>query len=266
MPAENVAPGSRRLTGRIDTASLRLAWSEAPSDSRLFGAPILQITEMALTDPDAARTEITPFFGAREQSGSYLVSCRLPHDRLQESFLLEEIGFRFIDMAYQPEILLADRPNQVTGLDVTLSGRAELPEILEIAGTAFSNERFHIDPRLSSDLGNIRYQNWVCSSLDHPSQRLYAIREGSRIVAFFITEDQADGTCYWHLTAVALGFQGHGFGRRTWEAMMAEARQRGCQRIQTCIVARNHRVLNLYARLGFHFPPPLTTFHWVRPR
>jgi GNAT superfamily N-acetyltransferase len=266
MLAEAIAPDSRRLTGRIDTASLRLAWSEAPWDSRLFGIPILQITEMVLTDPDAARTEIIPFLVARDQSGSYLVSCRLPHDRLQESFLLEEIGFRFIDMAYQPEILLAYSPSPATGLNVTLAGNADLAEILEIAGTAFGNERFHIDPRLSSDLGNVRYQNWVRSSLDHPSQRLYAIREGAHIVAFFITEDQADGTCYWHLTAVAPGFQGQGFGRRTWEAMMAEARQRGCRRIQTCIVARNHRVLNLYARLGFHFPPPLTTFHWVRSR
>jgi GNAT superfamily N-acetyltransferase len=266
MLAETIAPDSPCLTGRIDTAGLRLAWSEAPWDSRLFGVPILQITEMVLTDPDVARTEITPFLVARAQSGSYLVSCRLPHDRLQESFLLEEIDFRFIDMAYQPEILLASSPNPATGLDVTLAHSADLPEILEIAGTAFGNERFHIDPRLSSDLGNIRYQNWVCSSLDHSSQRLYAIREGAHIVAFFITEDQADGTCYWHLTAVALGFQGQGFGRRTWEAMMAEARQRGCHRIQTCIVARNHRVLNLYARLGFHFPPPLTTFHWVRSR
>ena len=60
--------------------------------------------------------------------------------------------------------------------------------------------------------------------------------------------------------------QGQGYGRRSWETMIAHARQQGSQRIQTCIVARNHRVLNLYARLGFHFPPPLTTFHWVRPR
>src|SRR5690348_16105123 len=135
MPAENVAPHSRRLTGRIDTAGLRLGWSEAPGDSLLFGAPILQIIEMTLADPDAARTDITPFLVARDQSGSYLVSCRLPHNRLQESFLLEEIGFRFIDMAYQPEILLADTPNPATGLDVTPSDSADLPEILEIAGS-----------------------------------------------------------------------------------------------------------------------------------
>ncbi|MBS0348907.1 MAG: GNAT family N-acetyltransferase [Proteobacteria bacterium] len=253
------------LNGRIDTDNLELAWAEAPWDSKLFGAPVLQIQTMALHGSEA-RTDIGPFVDALQRSGACLASCRLSHDRLNESFLLEDIGFRFIEMAYQPELALsAEAPHPAT-LEVHAATEADLPAILDIAGSAFGNERFHMDPRLSSKLGDIRYQNWVRSSLAHPSQRLHAISDGGRIVAFFITEEQADGTCYWHLTAVAPAAQGQGYGRRSWETMIAHARQRGSQRIQTCIVARNHRVLNLYARLGFHFPPPLTTFHWVRPR
>ena len=73
-----------------------------------------------------------------------------------------------------------------------------------------------------------------------------------------------DGTCYWHLNAVATELQGKGYGRRAWSAMLQHAQANGARRVRTSIVARNHRVLNLYARLGFRFPPPLMTLHWVR--
>ena len=253
------------LSGRIDTENLELAWAEAPWDSKLFGAPVLQIETMTIRGSKPL-ADIGSFVDVLQRSGACLASCRLSHERLNESFLLEDIGFRFIEMAYQPELALSADGSHQALLEVHAATAADLPAILDIAGSAFGNERFHMDPRLASGLGDIRYQNWVRSSLAHPSQRLHAIRDGSRIVAFFITEEQADGTCYWHLTAVAPAAQGQGYGRRSWETMIAHARQQGSQRIQTCIVARNHRVLNLYARLGFHFPPPLTTFHWVRPR
>ena len=103
-----------------------------------------------------------------------------------------------------------------------------------------------------------------CPFLDHPSQRLHVIRDGSLLAAFFVTERLADGTCYWHLNAVTPDAQGKGYGRRAWLAMLHQAQGDGAQRVRTSIVARNHRVLNLYARLGFRFPPPLMTFHWVR--
>jgi RimJ/RimL family protein N-acetyltransferase len=179
--------------------------------------------------------------------------------------LLEGHGFRFIEMAYHPEL---DRLESIALPDDTLMvARAtpqDLLEVLEIAGNAFRNERFHVDPRLNPSLGDLRYCNWVKSSLDHPSQRLEVVRDGEQLVAFFVTEMLEDGTCYWHLNAVAPNAQGQGYGRRAWQAMLRKAREEGARRVQTCIVARNHRVLNLYARLGFRFAPPLMTFHWVR--
>ena len=96
-------------------------------------------------------------------------------------------------------------------------------------------------------------------------QELYVVCDASRRIAFFVTELLSDRTCYWHLNAVAPDAQGQGYGRRVWLAMMNQALEGGAQRVRTSIVARNHRVLNLYARLGFSFPPPSMTFHWVRP-
>lgn len=253
-------------SGAIDTPALRLAWSEAPWDTVIFGYPVLQITDIQVHSPAAAK-DIAEFVHARDAVGSRLVSCRLPHERLRESMLLEEIGFRFIEMLYQPEFdnLQSRSVDHDHGLSVTRATAADLPEVLEAAGSAFGNERFHIDPRLPSPLGDLRYQNWVRSSLDHASQRLHVLRDGPLLVAFFVTEQLADGTCYWHLNAVAPGAQGQGYGWRAWQAMLAQAHLEGAERVRTAIVARNHRVLNLYARLGFRFPAPLMTFHWVHP-
>ena len=255
------------LRGSIDTGAIDLGWSEAPWDSAVFGYPVVQISRIEARD-GATAADLAPFVAACAAGGVGLASCRLACERLRESMLLEEIGFRFIEMVYQPEFgdLASAGPGDVQGLEVVRAGAADLAEIVEVAGAAFRNERFHVDPRLSSQLGDLRYQNWVRSSLEHPTQRLYVLREDGQLVAFFVTELLADGTCYWHLNAVAPARQGQGYGMRAWKAMMCRARIDGASRVRTSIVARNHRVLNLYARLGFSFPAPSMTFHWVRPR
>lgn len=252
------------LSGNIDTADLRLAWSEAPWDSVIFGYPVLQLGQIEIRGAGADQ-DFAVFEAARDDNGAGLVSCRLPHDRLRESMLLEQHGFRFIEMAYHPELdRLEELALPADTLSVAPAVSADLPDVLAIASQAFRNERFHVDPRLDPALGDVRYCNWVKSSLEHPSQRLFLVRDAARLIAFFVTEMLPDGTCYWHLNAVAPDAQGQGYGRRAWQAMLVEAQKAGARRVRTCIVARNHRVLNLYARLGFRFAPPLMTFHWVR--
>lgn len=249
----------------IETPHLRLSWEEAPWDTAVFGFPVLQITDIRLLGPRGAE-EIEGFLQARDSIGSGLVSCRLPHDRLRESMLLEEIGFRFIEMVYQPEICNFSQldAHDPADLSPSLAGENDLPQVLDIAGDAFGNERFHVDPRLPRELGNLRYQNWVRSSVSHLTQRLYVLRDNALVVAFFVLENQPDGTCYWHLNAVAPHLQGKGYGLRAWRTMLMHAKDNGALRVRTSIVARNHRVLNLYARLGFRFSSPSMTFHWVR--
>ena len=256
---------SRDAAGHLDTPSLGLEWSEAPWDSALFGFPVLQIGRMEVLGPAADR-DFAAFEACRDRIYSGLVSCRLSHERLRESMLLEAHGFRFIEMVYHPEMdgLQARDLGPRTGPTVARADAQDLPAVEEIAGHAFHNERFHVDPRLDPRIGDRRYQNWARSSIAHASQELYCVRDQDQVVAFFVTEMLADGTCYWHLNAVAPEAQGKGVGWIAWRAMLHQARDAGAERVRTCIAARNHRVLNLYGRLGFRFSPPEMTFHWVR--
>lgn len=251
--------------GIIDTPHLYLEWAEAPWDTAVFGCPVLQIGQIEVRD-SLATNSFNIFELARDQLGTVLVSCRMSHERLKESMLLENRGFRFIEMVYMPQLdNLADiDAPEKNAIAIDLAQEGDLQVLMEIAGSVFRNERFHVDPRLDSKLGDERYRRWVKNSLNHSQQRLYIVRDGAQPVAFFLTEMLEDGTCYWHLNAVAPQVQGQGYGRRVWQAMLCEAKNTGAQRVRTCIVARNFRVLNLYARLGFRFPAPLMTFHWVK--
>lgn len=255
------------MTNHIDTPSLSMAWSETPWDAAITGYPVWQITHLEVRGGIADQA-MKDFENARDQSGVGLVSCRLHHACLTESMFLEDHGFRFIEMLYQPELELASAESMQSGslLSVRQALEADLPAVVDMAGKAFANERFHMDPRLGPKMGNKRYQNWVKSSFTHPTQRLYVISDGDKLVAFFVTEMQADGVCYWHLNAVAPEAQGLGYGRRAWQTMIRQAANAGAKRVRTSIVARNERVLNLYASLGFRFSPPSMTFHWVRSR
>jgi ribosomal protein S18 acetylase RimI-like enzyme len=249
----------------IETPSLRLKWGRAPWDEAVCPFPVIQIEQIEVRG-DGARQDMRAFEDARAQIGTGLVSCRIAHDKLTESMLLEACGFRFIEMLYAPQLDLADVDASIQQDELTIERATEddMPALLCIAGSAFQNERFKMDPRLDPAISDRRYQNWVASTPIHPTQQLYAISDQGRLIAFFILELQADGTCYWHLNAIAPDAQGHGYGRRVWSMMLRHAKRNGAARVRTSVVARNTRVLSLYARLGFTLPAPAMTFHWVK--
>lgn len=253
----------------IDVPALQLSWSETPWDSALFGFPVWHIDRMRCGSPRAAAASAFAHFEAqRAAAGCRFASSRIGADLVEESLLLQQRGFCLIETLYNPEIDLSGACESATAVQLLEAHRAagdEVPALAAIAGAAFGHERFHVDPRVPRGLGDQRYRNWVQSVPGHSSQRLFALRDGSRTVAFFVTELLPDGTCFWHLNAVEPALQGRGYGPRAWATMIHVARNEGALRVRSAIVARNVRVLNLYARLGFRFLPPLCTYHWAAP-
>ena len=250
---------------KLDTAALTLSIGMVPWDSDVFGIPVAQVETIRVFDAVSA---IADFQFAWEWLNSHsvrMVSCRLPHDRLEESFLLEGEGFKFIEMVLHPQMeSLCALEFEDEGLSICQAEPSDLPSLIAIAQSAFGNERFHVDPRVDTGLANARYGNWIRNCLAHPQQILLKVMDGDEIVALFVVEILNSGTAYWHLTAVAPNIQGKGFGRRAWRAMMRHHKLQKVELIKTTISARNSRVLNLYARLGFRFGAPETTFHFMR--
>ena len=248
----------------IETEALSLCANEQPWDSAIFERPVAVITELTVRDPSAARKDFEEFAKWQENYRYKIVSSRLGHERLLESMLLEDFGFRFIEMVLHPSY---SRLNEVDleeqGLTVAQATETDLLSIEAIAETAFVNERYFVDPRLDKERSGRRYATWAKNALAHPRQKLLKITLEGNLVAFFVTEDVGDQKCYWHLTAVAPRMQGRGLGHRTWLAMMKYHRDQGRSEVVTTISARNSVVLNLYTKLGFRFLPPEMTVHWV---
>lgn len=252
---------------RLDLAgpALRIQCNLAPWDADIFGFPVAQIHGLQISDTTQAALAFRAVLDWLDKMQVRIASSRLPHGQLRESMFLEDQGFRFVEMVLHPKLANLDRQNLPEDtLAIEPAEESDLASIVAIAESAFRYERYHVDPRLDARLANKRYGRWARNSYGHPSQRLLKIRDSEQLVAFFVVEDQQDGGVYWHLTAVAPNFQGRGYGRRTWQAMLRHHRTAGAAYVATTISARNVPVLSLYSRLGFSFLPPEMTFHWVR--
>ena len=94
------------MSDELISTSLRMKWSTAPWDEMVFGFPVLQITNMEVLGANA-KSDIQVFERERDRIGAGMVSCRLAHQCMRESMLLEDRGFRFIEMLFQPELELS---------------------------------------------------------------------------------------------------------------------------------------------------------------
>ena len=250
---------------RLVTPRLRLSAQEAPWDTVVFGEPVVQVLELELRYRQGAMADYAGFQSWLDGEKIAIVSARLAHGRLHESMLLEANGYRFIEMVHHPRLeglQRLDVPDDT--LQIAPATEEDLSGLEDIAEHAFGYERYHVDPRLDSRLADQRYGRWVRNSLHHPVQRLLKVLDRDRLVGLFIVMNQAELSVYWHLTAIAPQWQGRGYGRRAWLAMLRHHQDEGFDAVTTTISARNTPVLNLYAQLKFRFMPPEMTFHWVR--
>ena len=234
-----------------------------PWDTEIFNYPVAQIERFKILDHDQVLADYSEFESWRDDQQCRLISCRLEQDDLYESMFLEGKGFRFIETVLHPileNLSLLNISNQ--GLIIMPALELDLPILQKIAELAFRNERIHIDPRLDSRFGDLRYSRWVKNTLKHPKQQLLKILDNDIIVGLFIIEVINDACVYWHLTAISPEHQGKGYGRRTWLAMLLHHKENGYISVKTTISARNIAVLNLYSSLNFRFLPPEMTFHW----
>ena len=177
---------------------------------------------------------------------------------------LEDHGFRFIEMVYSPRLDGLNRVGLVENApSISPATTSDIVDIEHIAASAFTTGRFLLDRRLDPVLSAERYRVWVRNSFDNERHTVLKATVDGQIAGFFITEDRPDGSVYWHLTAIAPGWQGRGIGAALWKSMMTRHFEAGRTAVETTISGHNAPVLNLYASLGFRFQPPSMTFHWT---
>lgn len=249
---------------RLQSGDAELTCSLVPWDSESFGFVVGQVEAIHLRRPEDASELLGRLASWCFEQRIRLVSCRLGHTQLIESMALEDLGFRFIETVYRPRLEL-DRDLEAPpgGFQIVPAVPADVEPITDIARDAFATGRFMLDSRLDPAISRDRYATWVRRGLHAPGHTLLKVVAEHEIAGFFLVE-MADRHVYWHLTALAKGWQGRGLGHAVWKAMLLSHQADGATSVETTISGHNLPALNLYARLGFRFGAAEMTFHWLR--
>jgi ribosomal protein S18 acetylase RimI-like enzyme len=249
----------------LHSDSLNLEYHLVPWDTEILGYPVAEIKHISLSDTNGASVQYKQFQGWCRERDIRFCNCRVQHAQVDESLFLQNQGFRFIELNYNP-VLRDLRSMQLPDDSITVL-RAEVSDqsaLVEMAGQVFKHGRFHQDPQLGPELGNKRYAIWMANSFSHPGQVVYKCVDDKDIIAFFVVEYPGADRCHWSLIGLAPEFTGRGFGTRVWQRMMRFHQLEGMNSITTSISSHNTPVFNLYIKLGFRFPIPKATFHWSR--
>ena len=235
-------------------------------DSVALNRRVFVINKLKIHNKIAARHELHELILKFEDSNISLVTCRLHHEAIFESMILEDLGFRFIEMVLHPFCSSISERKFAQDKKVVLAeaNSLDIPKLSSIAESAFRHERFYYDYRLPKTTNDLRYKNWVIAADRDFDQKIIKLSVESEIVAFFIVEEDAKKkVAYWHLTAVDPTRHGKGLGEKCWHKMLSYHQALNFEKVETTIAARNTPVLNLYSKLNFRFQEPEMTFHWV---
>jgi len=248
----------------IDTAALTMRYHSAPWDTPTVGGSVAVISEISVRDPEHAREDFRVFREWCADDRVVLVSCRIPHEHLQECGFLEMEEFRFIELNYRPELAQLQSRDVGDSDELLVEPAADVdePVIASIAGRIFEAGRFHRDPMIDPRIGDLRYRRWVSNAFRNPRQSVLKCLRNRDIQAFFVVESPSVTSRFWSLVGLAPGLSGRGIGTNVWRAVLRWHRAEGVDVVSTSISSLNAPVLNLYVKLGFRFPAPMITLHW----
>lgn len=234
-------------------------------DSRVFGRNVL-----AIYDLDAELD-----FGVFERSyvreyKPVYVYCKIPLERITGVHALERHGFNLIECQIQSSLKLR-KLYDVSKFDYEMrrvSCEEELAEVLDIASTTFTHDRFSIDRALDSAYSGMRYREYVRKSFLAPNEAVYRLvnRATGRTVAFKTHRYISDTEVLCLLGGVHPDKLNLGIGVINTYFELNELMNKGIKKIITHISASNYPVFNLeIGNLGFWVETTLAVMRKVYP-
>ena len=250
------------LVEHIAGRGLALSFHLAPWDRAILNGESAVLAEVLVIASEFAAEDLARFDAWCLSNGVVLVTARLPHGSLLEAGLLEEHGFRFIELNYRPFRRDLSGFTADAAIQVRRARAEEAEAIVDIAGQIFEAGRFHVDPAIGREVGNRRYALWAERAFANPAQEVIACEMEGRLAAFVVVESPRPDARVWSLAGLAPGLTGSGYGGRIWRAILAHHAAEGVREVATSISSFNVAAHNLYVSLGFRFPAPTMIFHW----
>jgi|GEM_PF-188614 len=223
-------------------------------ETEVAGRPVMRL--------HAGEDAVVPEDGLEE---AWLVSCRVDAADDLAQGALEDAGFAAVETLVTFE----------RDLDQLIEAYVELDEVeprhvadvIAIGRTAFTHDRFHVDPLVPDRIADAIKAKWVENGVaGRNAAALVAKLPNGDVAGFILVDEALDGSaCTIDLIAVDQTAQGKGIGKRlvlgacAWAVGRAPIMRVGTQ-------AENAASVKLYSRCGFYPVHRAITYHRVRPR
>ena len=240
----------------------------SPLDTRRFGFNIARIDDLRVLLAPGFREDLL----ARQIR---LVTTRTAVENIGSINLLEDIGFRVMDVQTTWQMRLSALPEPATPDPELVIGQAthnDSPGIRSIAASAFDNYGHYFnDPRLDKSRCREIYPDWAERSLSVPgvADKVFVARSGEKLAGFLSFKIfEEDGVRY---AAGVMGAVDAAYrGKNIFSSLVLEGIRWGMEnnlsREEHNSLVSNYPVNRVFARLGFRQAGSFVSLHyWPGP-
>jgi ribosomal protein S18 acetylase RimI-like enzyme len=242
-----------------------MRYGHIPWDSDIFGFPFYQVTISEMFEGfDESLPKLLSFLW-KQSEDKCLVCTKIPSQQVSRMRTLTEHGFYPVETMVEPyrDLRSFSSNRRFERLSLRPARIEDKPQLFSIARSAFSMDRYHLDPNLPDDRASYRYEFWLENGMqsgDHIF--VYEDATDSRLVGFCHLREVDKRVVDFSLAAIEPKFQKSGFGVMMYSECLLECQKMGYAEMVTRISLNNIAVLNIYAHLGFLFRQPTVTLHW----
>lgn len=191
---------------------------------------------------------------ALEQTSEIEGHFTLKVDPLENKENLVKYGFYYVDTLIEP-VCRQENLQAVEQEGIDFSRDYNRETILEIAGEAFGNGRFHRDFNIPDYMADRRYMNWVKDLME--KDLILALNYQGRTAGFFAYEDDKI-----LLLGIHKDFRGKGLAKAFTSYCVQEQFDRsGYDTLKTSISPVNLASLNVFISLGFRLKDSVDVYH-----
>ncbi|MBN2070265.1 MAG: GNAT family N-acetyltransferase [Candidatus Krumholzibacteriota bacterium] len=242
-----------------------LLWEKLGWDTRILGR---ECARVILAGGKGTGTLIKHLLDRAEDEGITYITIRVADSNCPEGVGesdLVSVGFEKLERIVY---LRAETDGKTPGWPVVPSVPGDRQQLIDLAGSSYSYDRFHIDPLISGGDADRLHREWMSGSIDGRADRILVTRGNEPDIAGYcacILPDRLTGGAGWiDMLAVSPERRKSGLGRSLVEGALEYFREEGVESAALCTQEMNLPALRLYGKTGFSVFAFADTYRWAK--
>lgn len=243
-----------------------LLYARIPWDSELFGFSFYEL-KCSEINTDILALHLPAWLDWISQRGKCLVVASLVPTDVERIKIIAQKAFYPIETLIETRVILARfKPRIEHRLDylrMFLADEKDMPALIEIARSAFSADRFHLDKNIPAETADLRYARWL-ENIFKAGDYIFVLRDMrfNRPAGFVTARGGKNGIYDMSLAAVGKDYHNTGAGVILYQNILIESKARGFKQTTAWISVNNLNSLKAAERVGFSVHNVITRFHW----